>query len=181
MTEFHVFVDKDEKKVTRFPKWIELHRGHDATMHKVITVADQLIKVGKYRVTDFTLGTKQGPFKTANGNLLVGIERKGSIEELYSCVLGNDRPRFKRQLWKLTHCVKYPCLWLDFDPNDFSRSSRFFEKNPAAVLDAALAIADDVGVPLVFWPPPTRAENAAVIGEAMLRWMWSRVKKQLSR
>lgn len=100
---------------------------------------------------------------------VVGIERKGSFNELCTNVLTEDRRRFRYSLSKFIRTVKYPILYLDMQMGDLygdeaptrcmrgsERGLTPLDEQPHKMLDGLMQLCATHGITVVGPLPSTR-------------------------
>lgn len=173
-----VLVDSREQKPLLFPKVLKLHLGN------------VLVPVGKDKLVRIPIETRTekldaGDYTVAEYPGLVGIERKGSIDELAQNLCTRDRYRFTEALGRFFESYRHRALFLDCTPLSVLEPVGT-SQDPFYVLDRLWGTVG--GFPLtVIWgnerPPkgtpsltPTARTNARRrLGELLLRWMVSRI------
>lgn len=102
---------------------------------------------------------------------LVGIERKGSVDELCHNVSLEDRDRFVTALRSFASAYKVPILWLDMLP--LSIWSPSFEKaDPVRAIDLVLSTCASLDISIVWGGrKSTRIATRRRLGEIALRLM----------
>lgn len=98
MKKIVVWCDDREKRPIVFPKTVEDFSGRTLSVES----EKKRLKAGDYTLRDH--------------NEIVGIERKGSPMELWGCLFGPDRDRFKKQLEKMRKAYDVPMVLVDSSP-----------------------------------------------------------------
>lgn len=103
---FKVLFDSNEQLPLKFPSKIVLRRGNwlaGGTEKKITCL-----------LTPEKRGLEFGDYTLAGFEKFVGVERKGSLDEVWMNTTARDRDRFISALARFVENVKHPTLLLDF-------------------------------------------------------------------
>lgn len=153
-----VFRDTREKRPLIFPphfEWCDI-RG-ERYFYKV-EVEDQRLETADYIIKGY-----EG---------VVGVERKGSIREVFNNLCGKDRKRFCQAITRLQTSFKHPILALDVTLNEWYEPVKHVDR-PEMVHDILYRELIARRIELMWLPRPTTHNGRLRQGDALLRRMWS--------
>ncbi len=162
-----LLVDKQEKRPPLFPSRITVYPQPCMTPAARLKPVDFRVTVKGARLDagDYT-------FKSPSG--LVGIEKKGSLEELITNVATKDTPRFSRAIVRFAKAYTFPYLVLNFPLGELWRTSKVFpNRDKGLLMDRIFATSASLGLRLIVVgskPSPLKDKRLRQ-GELYLRLM----------
>lgn len=105
----------------------------------------------------------------------IGVERKGSIDELASNYFTRDRGRMGRAMSRLSG-IQFPYLLLDFSLAKSYNRNKHRPVDPACVMDRVFRDAAERGIRVLWIADANKgATGRALLGERVLRILWSHI------
>jgi ERCC4-type nuclease len=152
-----VTIDRREQRELRFPEVMKWY-GDRATTGQIVIVRTQTkqMPVGDYALKGFE--------ETCI------IERKGSIRELATNLLGDDWARAMDAFKRLADATAHPYLMVECTPADLRTRSRWVHE-PERVVDALAALIEKLDLRLILCGRVTDVKQKRTVGELMLRLM----------
>lgn len=105
------------------------------------------------------------------------VERKGSLRELASNLLGDDWARSQDAFKRLVDSTAHPYLMVECSPTDLYTRSRWVQE-PERVMDALCDLIQKLGLRLILCGKVRSANQKRVVGELMLRLMMAHAYQQ---
>ncbi|KKN23746.1 hypothetical protein LCGC14_0901800 [marine sediment metagenome] len=147
-----VIMDTREKKPESFPGILTWNPMTGPGKNLIIEPVREKLITGDYAVRGF--------------HNLAAVEKKGSIEELYSCVLGKNWSMFTRQLDRLAE-LPYAMLLLTMPLHTLTCPGPYSPK-PDRMMDRFFRMTAVRRLPVYFVPP---GRNPTRTGSWIIRWL----------
>lgn len=167
-----VIADSNEQKPILFPSsivWRDTNAKMIPPLEKKRTFRIG-IKVESRRID-------AGDYCFAEYPTIVGIERKGSIDELAQNSCTKDATRFINALGRFRDTYEYPILYCDFTVLGlYSVNKKGSKESPDRIIDRFFGTTTFAGIELVFGgTQPTSVSNKRKVGNFLLRLMLMKI------
>jgi len=162
-----VEIDTREQHPLSFPATITVRDPFDLTTRVIgLTTRKATLPTGDYRIAEYT-------------NLCI-VERKATVQELYSNLLGTDRHRAGRAFVRLTRSCAHPTILLEATPASFFNPTPPLPGNPDILLSWMQYTVARMKLNLLWLPWGSNAKHRTRLGTVVAQHLTSYVLLHLT-